>query len=599
MLFREDDLIGRYIVQRPLGEGGFGVVYLVRHPLLPRNFALKILKPEILSRKPDINRRFTWEMNLLSKLNHPKIVQITDADIYRGEEGVELPFFVMEYLPVCLGDLIGEVSEMRQNSLSIWKKESRSLPLDKVMWIAEQLCDVLEYVHEEGIAHMDLTPGNVLFEDEESLRLKLSDFGIARVIGREFHSMSVGEAYGTPYYIAPEVRMEGEVDGRADVFSMGVLLYRMLTGMLPAGVAVPPSEVVEGIPRHVSDAVMDAMVNDVGRRLRSVEDLRRRLFPPVERRERVERSETLFEEVGPWWEERDVLRIGEGSFRCLAYSPDGRLIAVGTGAGIWLYDAETLNEVRFLGYDDRNIWVHSVSFSPDGELIASGSNDNTVRLWRVRDGKLIRTLRGHELPVYSVSFSPDGELIASGSNDNTVRLWRVRDGKLIRTLRGHELPVYSVSFSPDGELIASGSVDNTVRLWRVRDGKLIRTLVGHEWSVSSVSFSPDGELIASGGSGIHLWRVRDGEMIRSLEGHEGYVRSVSFSPDGELIASGSVDNTVRLWRVRDGKLIRTLEGHGSSVSSVSFSPDGELIASGSGDGTILVWSLRRILGGEA
>jgi len=159
-----------------------------------------------------------------------------------------------------------------------------------------------------------------------------------------------------------------------------------------------------------------------------------------------------------------LARWGKGTVNEIAFSPDGRLLAVASSLGIYLYDAGTLEEVRFIQTD---AWITSVAFSPDGERLASGSADRTVRLWRVADGALLRTLEGHTYGVWSVAFSPDGELLASGSEDGTVRLWRVADGAPLRTLEGHTAWVWSVAFSPDGELLASGSEDGTVRLWGV------------------------------------------------------------------------------------------------------------------------------------
>jgi serine/threonine protein kinase len=209
------------------------------------------------------------------------------------------------------------------------------------------------------------------------------------------------------------------------------------------------------------------------------------------------------------------------------------------------------------------------------------------------DGYLVRTLEGHAWQVTSLSFSPDGRLLASGSNDNTIKLWRVADGLEVRTLTGHASSVNSVVFSPDGSLLASGSDDETIKLWRVADGALVRTLTGDTGAVSSVSFSPDGSLLASGsGDGtIKLWRVSDGLEVRTLTGHTGGVNSVSFSPDGSLLASGSGDKTIKLWRVADGLEVRTLTGHTDWVRSVSFSSDGSLLASGSEDRTIKLWQV--------
>jgi WD40 repeat protein len=232
--------------------------------------------------------------------------------------------------------------------------------------------------------------------------------------------------------------------------------------------------------------------------------------------------------------------------------------------------------------------VHSVSFSPDGQTIASARFDTVIKLWKP-DGTLVKTLTGHKSLVTSVSFSPDGQTLASASYDKTIKLWKP-DGTLVKTLTGHQGLVTSVSFSPDGQTIASGSDDKTIKLWK-RDGTLVKTMTGHKGFVTSVSFSPDGQTIASASDdrNIKLWK-RDGTFIKTLIGHGDTVNSVSFSPDGEMIASASNDRTVKLWK-RDGTFITTLTGHGDEVNSVSFSPDGRTLASASKDRTVILWSL--------
>jgi small GTP-binding protein len=234
--------------------------------------------------------------------------------------------------------------------------------------------------------------------------------------------------------------------------------------------------------------------------------------------------------------------------------------------------------------------VMSVAFDPEGETLASGSQDNTVKLWDARSGKLLRTLKRHQGRVNSVAFDPQGATLASGSGDNTAKLWEVRSGKLLRTLAGHQGGVISVAFDPQGATLASGSIDNTVKLWEARTGKLLLTLKGHQSLVRSVAFDPQGRTLASGSDDktVKLWEARTGKLLHTLEGHQ-LVLSVVFDPQGGMLAIGNLDQTIKLWEARSGKLLRMLEGHTGYVECVAFSQDARLLASKGHDHTIRLW----------
>jgi WD40 repeat protein len=244
---------------------------------------------------------------------------------------------------------------------------------------------------------------------------------------------------------------------------------------------------------------------------------------------------------------------------------------------------------RLEGHDYR---VNSISVSQDNKVIASASDDGTIRLWNL-DGVFLKPLNLPGKPIVSsVNFSPDGKLIVSGSDDSTINLW-TREGDFIKSLKGHTEGVNSVSFSPDGKAIASASRDRTIKLWNL-EGDVLKVLNVGDW-VNSIRFSPNGKTLVSGTENgmIQLWDL-NGNLLNSWQAYEYKVYSVNFSPDGKNIASTGGDRTIKLWN-SNGKLLRTFRGHKDEVQSVSFSHNGKNIASASKDKTIKIWNLNGIL----
>jgi len=286
-----------------------------------------------------------------------------------------------------------------------------------------------------------------------------------------------------------------------------------------------------------------------------------------------------------------TLKGHSGSVTCLAISPDGRLLASGSWDNtVRLWSLPDGRLLKTLKGHRGSVWC--LAISPDGRILASGSNDKTVRLWSLPDGRLLKTLKGHRDWVFSLAITPDGQVLASGSKDKTVRLWSLPDGRLLKTLKGHRGSVWCLAISPDGRLLASGNGDHTVRLWSLPDGSPLKTLEGHNSPVSCLAISPDGRLLASGSydNTVRLWSLPEGSPLKTLGGHSNWVYCLAISPDGRLLASGSNDETVRLWSLPDGRLLKTLKGHRDSVWCLAISPDGRLLASGSWDNTVRLWS---------
>jgi len=632
------DPIGPYTPLGVLGEGGFGIVYLAeqKHPI-KRQVALKIIKPGMDSRR--VIARFEAERQALALLDHPNIAHVLEA----GSAESGRPYFVMEYIK---GLPVTEYCDHHQ------------LKIEQRLTLFIQVCEAIQYAHQKGIIHRDIKPSNIIVCDQDGITIpKIIDFGVAKAIGMPLTDKTLftqqGQLIGTPEYMSPEQAdfKEQEIDTRSDIYSLGVVLYELVAGVLPfesqtlreAGYVEIQHIIREQEPPRPSTKLShlghDAIIVAQNRRT-ELTTLVRSLHEELEwiplkaiRKDRTLRYQTALELA------QDIRNYLEGNplkagpetagYRVHKFvrkykGPVATAVAIATLiimslfiiTAMYLRSEKLKKETVIAKIDveksrdeiERQLYNHCMALADASKVYNVKYARQLLDLcppalrrweWAWLNSHLdqsVQTLSGHPGMVNSVSFGLDAERIASGGDDKTVKIWDAKSGQLIRTMYGHQKEVESVSFSPDGKRIVSGSLDTQIILWDADSGLEVQTLRGHKNEVLSVCFSPDGRRIASGSADktILLWDADTGNPIRPLGGHQSYVISVCFSRDGKKIVSGSYDTTIRLWDTETGHEIRPLSGHQGIVSSVCFSSDGRRIASGSCDGTIKVWDAERL-----
>ncbi|MCM1982017.1 WD40 domain-containing protein [Lyngbya confervoides] len=300
-----------------------------------------------------------------------------------------------------------------------------------------------------------------------------------------------------------------------------------------------------------------------------------------------------------------VLRGHRGSVWSLAFSPDGKRLASASADpadSVTLWDLATGTARRLIPADLQRR-VRSLAFSPDGQVVVTGSLDCRVEFWDLASGTCLQQLRGHDQAILCLTFEPPevrgapiqglGPILATGSQDCTIRLWDSQTGHCLRTLRGHPHGVSALAFHPTQPLLVSGGHDPTVKLWNSHSGQALHTLQGYSTGLKAIALSPDETRLASAGDSgqLHLWDGQSYGYLQKLRGHSSGVWSLAFTHGGRSLLSGSHDHSIQRWNLETGQVDRTYLGHRNLVLSLALSQNDTFMVSGSEDHTVRLWDL--------
>jgi WD40 repeat protein len=244
-----------------------------------------------------------------------------------------------------------------------------------------------------------------------------------------------------------------------------------------------------------------------------------------------------------------------------------------------------------VGHKDRII---ALTYNLNSQTFFSGSADCTAKSWDIQTGQCLKTFYGHTSWIWTVACSPDGQTLATASEDTTARLWNI-NGQCLSILREHQGAVYTVAFSPDVNTLVSGGLDCKLKFWNVSEPQAsVKTLHAHTNCIYAIIFSPDGQKLISSSKDqtIKIWDFSTDQCVKTLQGHSGGVWAIAISPDGRFLASGGEDRILRIWDFESGECLKTLTGHQNMIKSITFHPEDLIVVSGSFDETVKVWDAR-------
>jgi WD40 repeat protein/predicted Ser/Thr protein kinase len=594
---------GDYELLEEIARGGMGIVYRARQVSLNRMVAVKVLISGLLA-SPEFVQRFRAEAAAAASLQHPNIIAIHEVGFREGQH-----FFAMDYV---LGSSLAELTR------------NGPLAARRAAGYVKTIAEAIHYAHERGILHRDLKPANVLIDGNDQPRV--TDFGLAKDLHKQTDLTLSGQVLGSPSYMSPEQAeaRRGKVGVRSDVYSLGAILYHLLTARAPFlgdtiaktlhqvqnDEPVSPRLLNGAVPQDLATICLKCLEKEPDKRYATAEDLADDLGRVLERKpiraRPISRPEKFWRWcrrnpvpaaltalvtlvflagfIGVTWEGQKARKAGDLAQR--------RFAAAQMSQAFRAWDAGNLNVARAL----------LDSYRPQ-----RGAQDLRGVDWRWL-WALCRSEAKRKLPtqgewqLYVAEPSPDGRRFATAGYSKDIVLYDLASGSKLQTLTGHTRDLssfHSLAFSPDGRRLASVSGGLLAKdgpfellLWDLATGSKTN-LETRSSSFQAVAFSPDGRWLASTclGDTVGVWDAETHRSVAVLRGHKGSVHVAVFSPDSRTLFTGGEDGTMCHWDMTTYQQIEPPLEHGTPVRYAAVSPDGRTVATVCGDYCLHLWDL--------